>query len=389
MKQNDSQRIPDRLLFLLRLYKSLALLILNTLLLFLAINILSSLLLFCLNEATGESYWKEVALNLPVSKVLQKAHLYFGTPVDLARVESMLEASSPQMTVQEQGRLVKETWERPLVFEAYTGFKESTFRGKYVNVSPFGYRQGVNNLPWPPREGALNVFVLGGSTTFGYGVRDDQTIPAYLQEFLAQAINQDVRVYNFGRAFYHSTQERILLENLLLDSVVPSLVVTIDGLNDFNYRGGSFQRARKFDCAFEKKAPRGKDSHLSKSEWVTKVIDRLFANLRIENALSREFGFQVLNVIQPVPTFNYNPKLPAGGEKVARVRRGLFTGLGYPKLKERISRLSVHSQLLWLGDMQVGRSEALYVDAVHYTPGFSRDIAKEIATHLLKNQLIG
>ena len=52
-----------------------------------------------------------------------------------------------------------------------------------------------------------NIYMYGGSTTFGYNVTDDQTIASYLQNYL----NDDFCVYNHGRVYFYSKQENNLL----------------------------------------------------------------------------------------------------------------------------------------------------------------------------------
>ena len=66
---------------------------------------------------------------------------------------------------------------------------------------------GRNQGPWPPDDHDYNMFVFGGSTTFGYGVPDEQTIASHLQEVLSHQTAREVRVYNFGRGMYRSSQE--------------------------------------------------------------------------------------------------------------------------------------------------------------------------------------
>src|SRR5262245_56086849 len=144
----------------------------------------------------------------------------------------------PDLSKEAIDKLLKETWSRPFVYETFTQFKESPYRGDYVNVDENGFRIGKNQGPWPPSPGNLNIFLFGGSTTFGYGVPDHQTIASYLQQFLSDKLGREVRVYNFGRGFYYSTQERILLEKLLSSGFHPDLAVFIDGYNDFMYRFG-------------------------------------------------------------------------------------------------------------------------------------------------------
>src|SRR5262249_8184022 len=57
----------------------------------------------------------------------------------------------------------------------------------------------------------------------------------YLQEYLQNHHGKAVKVYNFGRGAYYSSQERVLLEKLLLASSVPNVALFIDGFNDFGY----------------------------------------------------------------------------------------------------------------------------------------------------------
>src|SRR5215471_10020220 len=64
--------------------------------------------------------------------------------------------------------LLLETWSRPYQYEAYTGFRETPMRGRFVNISADGFRGNGRPQPWPPPRSA--VFVFGGSTTFGYGL---------------------------------------------------------------------------------------------------------------------------------------------------------------------------------------------------------------------------
>ena len=70
---------------------------------------------------------------------------------------------------------------------------------KYINVDENGFRMTKNQGPWLPSPKYFNVFLFGGSTTFGYGIPDHQTIASYLQEFLSIVpLGKEARVYNFG-----------------------------------------------------------------------------------------------------------------------------------------------------------------------------------------------
>lgn len=72
------------------------------------------------------------------------------------------------------------------------------------------------------------VFLLGGSTTFGHGVGDDDTIAAHLQKQLGD----DYAVFNFGTGAYDQTREIDRLLYQLRQGYRPDVVIFLDGLND-------------------------------------------------------------------------------------------------------------------------------------------------------------
>ncbi len=191
-------------------YRNLAVTLMNTLVAILIVNLVLSII-FIVRDRSADN---------PVESI------YGG---------SVLLEVYPGMSASEIDDLLAETWSRPHIYQPFTQFRERTFAGRYVNVSAEGYRVSREQGPWPPAEDSLNVFLFGGSTTFGYGVNDDQTIASYLQPFLAEGLNRDVRVYNFGQGHYYSTQERIQFTELLASGAVPDVALFIDGLYDFYF----------------------------------------------------------------------------------------------------------------------------------------------------------
>ena len=176
-----------------------------------------------------------VALNLVLFVVFKVRDAYFP---DFYRISKWgtehLDRIYPDLSREEINDLLRETWSRPYVYEPFTQFKERPYKGKYLNVSEDGFRITKNPGPWPPDEKYFNVFLFGGSTTFNYGVPDHQTIASHLQDFVAAAgLEKESRVYNFGRAHYYSTQERLLFEKLITVGFIPDMAVFVDGLNDF------------------------------------------------------------------------------------------------------------------------------------------------------------
>ncbi len=82
------------------------------------------------------------------------------------------------------------------------------------------------------QEGAFTVFAFGGSTMWGTGARDGETIPAYLQAGLQAIQDGPVCVVNFGESGYVSTQSLITLITELQAGHVPDWVIFYDGIND-------------------------------------------------------------------------------------------------------------------------------------------------------------
>jgi len=100
-----------------------------------------------------------------------------------------------------------------------------------VNAREGARSSGGESAAGGPDADAKSVFIFGGSTMWGVGVRDDYTIPAYLNQ-----LGRDrYRFLNYGVPAYQSTQEILRLSLLLRDGKVPDLVVFYDGANDAVY----------------------------------------------------------------------------------------------------------------------------------------------------------
>lgn len=96
-------------------------------------------------------------------------------------------------------------------------------RGEVVNVNEDGER--VHTPPGKGERGVVRFF--GGSTTWGTGVADDETIPAYFN-----ALHPDWTVHNHGEGGYYSRQELESLINVVHLGKPVDLVVFYDGYND-------------------------------------------------------------------------------------------------------------------------------------------------------------
>ena len=88
-------------------------------------------------------------------------------------------------------------------FIPFLGHTETDRENKFVNFTEENGRHIVR-----PSNCKNNIYLYGGSTTFGYNVTDNQTLGFYLQKL----VDNSTCVFNHGRAYYYSKQENNLLK---------------------------------------------------------------------------------------------------------------------------------------------------------------------------------
>jgi hypothetical protein len=281
-------------------------------------------------------------------------------------------------------------------YEPFTVFRPVPTRGRFVNVTAAGYRLGGWPAPWPPSSSNYNIFLFGGSTAFGVGLPDAQTIPSALQRNLPNFCGQPVAVYNFGRPAYYSIQEGVLFQRLLREGARPDLAIFLDGLNDFGYgepamtpaltrmvdeatRGGMLQRAADLAVTLPIAKLVNRRAGQEAGEYSIesllpprKVIDRWLQNRKMLQAIGQQAGTQTLFAWQPVPHYHYDLQYHLFNEP------GAFSGWGTAEGYALLDRTR-DAGILWLADLQKDRRENLYVDRFHYTAKFSADIANAVA----------
>lgn len=385
------------------MYRTAALLLLNTLVIFALLNLAAGLA-FYLKDRLGPP---------PVGPLVHaKAHL---------------QQVYPHMKEEEWRALLTETWTRPLAFETFTHFKERPSRGKYVNVAENGFRMNKRQGPWPPNPHAFNIFFFGGSTTFGYGVRDAETIPSVLEDLLSQeACVTAFYVYNFGRAYYYSSQEQVLFARLLVGGFVPQLAIFLDGVNesrwgtdepsltdDFRLRldphfrttmptaGVSLDIRLEMPVLRAVRAARARldriivrnreGSHVAQqlernAQKATIDLARYLRNKALIATMAAHFGSETLFVWQPSPAYRYDLRYHLFPPQNATIEIGRYVYREFDRIRTMLPERE-QKRMLWLGDVQSNRKEPLYLDAWHYTAAFSREIAERIAQTLLSRDL--
>jgi len=102
---------------------------------------------------------------------------------------------------------------------------------KTININNEGFRG--SEIQREKSEDTYRIFMVGGSTIFGYGTSSDyDTIPAHLQEKFNQLnLEKRVEIINSGINGYNSNDEMNLVKNKLVH-YDPDLVIIFDGSND-------------------------------------------------------------------------------------------------------------------------------------------------------------
>ncbi len=294
-------------------------------------------------------------------------------------------------------------------YHPFVEFKEMPRKGKYVSVSKDNLRCNINN------DNSCNlafgkgvIWVFGGSTVFGYGVKNSETIPAYLQSAMPQ-----YKIVNMGQGSYYSTSESILFNEKLSSGIAPEIAIFIDGLNDFYYNEFPNNSAispilkklystNNLDIIYKVKTLLKKSrlisllhhkldkswtemmdskNHIVKDDKIlNKVINRLSFNFLLRTEVGKINDVRVLNILQPVPGYGVGHKFSNVPQNLLRLGDHLNSGRGYELIAEK--GLDPRAHYLDLSNFAI--NTPMFIDSVHYSPEFNKDIAVKIKETLEK-----
>lgn len=209
----------------------------------------------------------------------------------------------------------------------YSYFETEPFQGRYINVGLDGLRRTWNRAAG---KDDARVYMFGGSTIWGFGTRDEGTIPSALSRLLAQA-GLAVQVKNFGQNSHVSTQQVIVLLRALATEPAPDVVIFYDGANDVGsslltgFAGQTFaenDRAREFQILWRSSKlfsalvassgfgrlsrfiepprpfPAPPDPERA-DQLAREVVQRYAANVRLVEESGRNLGFRPIFYWQP------------------------------------------------------------------------------------------
>lgn len=297
----------------------------------------------------------------------------------------------PGYTKQEIDLVQREAYELTYRYEPFTGFGISPTNKSVIEVTPAGFRAGSKRQPWPPNTNTFNVFVFGGSTTFGYVVRASDALPAVLQEELQRVLpTQHIECYNFGCGFFFSTQERLRFEQLLADGRVPRLAVFVDGLNDFYCAHGLPEFSARMAHVFPGGQPIPAPVSLNMEQAFAQIdtmLSRYQANTRMIEALAKQWQVQVILVGQPIP-FHMFPRTRLTYPFPLPVQYHGLAGVGYDRFRERAVAGQFGPSFIWCGDAFSQAQTPMYADSIHYSPEGNRVLARVIVERAQERGLL-
>jgi lysophospholipase L1-like esterase len=291
------------------------------------------------------------------------------------------------------------------------------WHGKYFNNDehPNGvWRRTVDPSSVRCEQNRISVWIFGGSTVYGTGVPDDATLPSYLSRRLNRDGRACVVVTNLGSESFVTTQELILLVQLLKRGGRPNIVIFYDGFNDAHLGmqtadpsethygivqikaraegsvAGRFDfihklyAVRVIDAArqlFRHPAPLSNEATRSRA---TSVLDNYQANHEIAFALGQAYHFQFYGFWQPM-LFYGNKPLDAFERRITQLdtgRSARFDARPVLAAYQEAARRAPQPEFVFLANLFDSASAPLYIDEAHLGPRGNELAADAIAKYI-------
>ena len=281
-------------------------------------------------------------------------------------------------------------------YEPWIEFRNIDFQGKYVNVNSLQRRSIPAEFINPAAKDTIDIFFFGGSTTFGFNVADEETIPSqFIQLYKSKYPNgKSVRVHNYGTPTYYSYQELMLFTKLLFEGKRPDMVIFIDGVNDFWFAKASYYDQSYFSYVlrqvfsqdllaggkfkFKDTADRMfKDpTDIPLETYNNTLVAHYFKNIRNAAMMAEMAGVESYFFCQPVPFYKYpNQQKDPICFKDQNTR---FSQI-YPLIEKNADSLP---RFTFLGNMLENESGYPFVDGLHYSPIFARKVTAQILSRV-------
>jgi hypothetical protein len=277
-------------------------------------------------------------------------------------------------------------------YEPWVEFKNIDYNGKYVNVQNAVRKSVPSFYSNPAAKDTIDIYFFGGSTTFGFNLSDEETIPSQFVRLYQQqyANGKSIRVHNFGTPTYYSYQELILFTKLIFSGHRPKAVVFVDGVNDFWFGKASYYNQSYFSYILRQVFSQdllttGKFNFKDTADRMFKdpqdiplkqfndtLVAHYESNIRNAKMMADAIGAKVFFFCQPVPFYKYpNQQKDPICFKDQHTRFDYI----YPILEKDAVSLP---NFTFLGNMLQNETGYPFVDGLHYSPSFTKKVVQEI-----------
>jgi lysophospholipase L1-like esterase len=265
--------------------------------------------------------------------------------------------------------------------------------------------------------------MLGGSALWGYGARDDQTIPSLLARSLHErGVAAEIR--NLSEIGYVNTQELVALSRELQAGYRPDVVMFYDGVNDTTsallageatLTTNEVNRVREFnllqspgrltaaligrlvaDSALQRLAqsigrrcfgapatiPPG-TADVDPAGLARGVVEGYRANVGIVDALAKQYGFRPLFLWQPV-VFSKARPVPFEREEAAKYAWAAPIFAEVARAIKGAAELQDRSDFVDLSGLFDEDDGLIYIDYCHTTEAGDARVAEAILPRLLE-----
>lgn len=310
-------------------------------------------------------------------------------------------------------QLLRETSTVELHYTPYLGWAREPFAGEHITIGEDGDRLHAP-LPDQPAN-QPTVYIFGGSTVWGTGATDNETLPAHYQS-IAQ-----VPTVNKGETAFVSRQSLIAFNNLLAAGTPIDGVIFYDGVNDVQYgcraelAVNDHARTQVFAERIEADARSASPAQQFRDYWMTlflggiqdlgaevidiindnrgttanddalicdtdpkraqQVAEALVANWEVAHRLAIAHGVEFMAVLQPVAYL--------GDPRIDHIRPRLTPEQGdqYRAVYPRIQALLAERDYPWVEDyvtLLAADDAHYYIDFCHVSGNGNAKIAQQL-----------
>ncbi|MGE0255068.1 MAG: SGNH/GDSL hydrolase family protein [Alphaproteobacteria bacterium] len=294
-----------------------------------------------------------------------------------------------------------ELWASGVKYKSFVGWRRNAYQGQTITVEgPYGQRRTEN----PPSGEVPKVYFFGGSTIWGTGSRDEDTIPSQFARITG------FHAENFGETAYTAHQSLVRLIQLLQDGHRPDIVIFYDGVNEvlskcrIELNPESHDREGKINAALEKMRP-GAPISLSHylepivyvashfSQWLPiqtndtgydcgnnsikskKIGENLLRDWQMAKLLVEAYGGKFISILQPVIYFSGSRTDHLGKSGRFLLLEREYNAV-YPYILKNIGESINLTKAL-------DANEYFFIDFCHLSPNGNERIAQEMAQLVL------